>query len=104
MSGSRRDDQKIGAIGELDVAGFPRVFLVLQRDQNRLPGERLEGEGSDEFASGLGHYRVDFVAILYKLGSEVGSLVSGDGSGDTEDDFHLIFNFQYSTFKEEELG
>lgn len=61
------DEEKVGMVGKLDVAGFPGLFLVFEGNEDGLAGEGLEGEGSDELGGGAGHHDVDFMAELAEL-------------------------------------
>ena len=64
------------------MAGFPRVFFILEGNENGIAGENLQGQGGDELGGGLGHHAMNDVAFFDQLGGEVGGLVSSDGAGD----------------------
>lgn len=102
VGGGRGDEEKIRAIGEFDVAGFPGLLFIFQGNQHRIAGEGLEGEWGDELASGLGHDRVHIMPGFDKLRCKIGSFVSSDGAGDAEDDFHVSFGSWVSTQRRKE--
>ena len=82
VGGKGGDEEQFGVVGERDVPGFPRVFLVLQGNEDGVAGENLQREGGDEFGGGLGHHAMNFVPFFDQLGGEVGGLVCGNGTGD----------------------
>ena len=80
------DEEEIGLVSELDVPGLPALFLSKQIGDNRILGERAQGQRSDEFESGFRQYTGHDVASLGKLAREVRRLVGCNGTGDAEDD------------------
>ena len=89
-SGRGGDEKEVRLIGELDVAGFPRLLFIFERDEHRVAGESLQGQRRDELAGAVGHEAMDFVAGLDELRGEVRSLVGGDRSRDSQYDVHSI--------------
>ena len=89
-SGSGGYEKEVGLVGEFNVAGFPRLFFIFERDEHRVAGECLQGQRRDELAGTAGHEAMDFVAGLDELRGEVSSLVGGDRSRDSQYDVHRM--------------
>jgi len=86
VGSGRRDEQKIRAIREFDVAGFPIRPRVPGSRDHRIARERLHRERSDEVARMRRHHDVNFGAALHEQAREVRRLEGRDASRDAEDD------------------
>ena len=82
------DKEQVSTISKVDMPGLPRLLFVLQRDEDRISGKDLQGEGSKEFSGRLRHYAVRIMPFLDQLRDKVCCLVSRDGSGYPKDNFH----------------
>ena len=82
----RRDDDRVGAARQVDVAhavvgaGRPQV------GEHRPARQRLQRQRRDEAAGGVGHADVDGDAGLDEQPRELGRLVRGDAAGQAQHD------------------
>jgi hypothetical protein len=89
VGGRRGDENKVGAIGEVDVAGPPALLFIVEARDDRVLRQDLERERGDEFLRVGRHDGGDGATALGEEAGEVGGFVGGDGAGDAEDDVFL---------------
>lgn len=63
-------------------AGFR--FRVEQLQMDRVAGEGLEGQRSDELGGGLGHDHADLGTGVLQLPGQFSAFVGGDAAGDAK--------------------
>jgi hypothetical protein len=86
VRGGGGDEEQIGLVGELDVAGLPAFFFGKEIGDDRILAQRAQGERRDEFERGFRQHTRHAMAGLGELAGEVRRLVGRDGTGDAEDD------------------
>src|SRR3954453_13019139 len=81
----RRNQEKRGAIRELNVAGAPIFFLVIEARHHGILRERLQGEWRDELRCILRHDDENIMTLLEEEARELRGFVGGDRAGHAED-------------------
>ena len=86
VGGRRGDDDRVGAVGDDDVAdplvGEQAADVAL----DRVAGQGRERQLADEAGRGRGHQDDDVGALVAQAADEVGGLVGGDRAGDADGD------------------
>ena len=86
VRGRGRDQQKIRAIGELDVTRPPVFFFVVETGRDRILRERLQRQRRDELRRVLRHDDENFVPLFHEQAGELRRFVGGDRTGHAEHD------------------
>ena len=55
---------------------------------HRVAGQRLQGQGRDEFAGGVGHHYPDLGARIAQAANQLCAFIGGDATTDTQ--HHLL--------------
>ena len=66
VRGRRRDEQKIGAICQLDVTGPPVFLFVIETRRHRILGKRLQSQRRNEFGRILRHDDKNIVSLFHE--------------------------------------
>ncbi len=82
----RRDDDRVGAARQVDVAHSVVGAGLPQVGEDRPSGQRLQRERRDETACRGRHHDVDVDAGLDEEARQLGRLVRGDAAGQPEHD------------------
>lgn len=85
VGGGGGEEEEIGALGECDVSGGGGEGLP-HAGMDGAVGEGFEGQGGDESLGGIGHDHIHIGTFPEEEAAEVGGLVGGDASGDTEEE------------------
>ena len=66
MRRRRRDEQKIGAICQFDVAGTPVLLFIIETCRDRIFGKRLQRQRRDEFGRIVRHHDKNIVSLFHE--------------------------------------
>ncbi|MNG83339.1 hypothetical protein D3C79_420600 [compost metagenome] len=94
-----RDQHQIGPLCQLDVAHARLGGRVQQAVGDRVAGDGLQGQGSDELLGGAGHHHPHLGPLIFQAAYQLGTLVGGDPATDTQQDAfigqsHLLLLFR----------
>ena len=86
VRGGRRDQEKVRAIGEINVTGPPVFFFIVEAGRYRILGKRLQRQRRNEFGRVLRHGDKNFVALFHEQTGQLRRFIRGDRSCDAEHD------------------
>src|ERR1700737_1360860 len=104
----RRNQKKVRAIRQFDVAGAPIFFFIEKTRHHWILGKRLQSERRDEFGRVVTHDGKNLVTLLHEQTREFGGFVSGDRAGDAKNDCFAgaaqAYHFAHSSFFRSPIG
>ena len=86
VGGGRSDQHQVGPAGQLDMAHGGLGGRVQQGGVDRMAGQGLHGQRGNELAGALGHHNPDLGARVLQAANQIGGLVGGDATGDSQKD------------------
>ncbi|MNZ83420.1 hypothetical protein D3C78_1021470 [compost metagenome] len=90
VGGGGGDQHQVGPAGQFDMPHGRFGGGIEEVQVYRMAGQRLEGQGGDEFTAALSHHDTHLGALVAQTANQLSALVGSDTATHTQDDAFSI--------------